>query len=74
MIDFLRANPFVSKEEYMWKWTIPQITLSSLDFTRVEYKKEKKDSKEVDPGKMDSSKVAQPKNAEEFLDLMNWKK
>ena len=42
MIDFLRANTFVSREEYMWKWTIPQITLSSMDFTRVEYKKDKK--------------------------------
>ena len=73
MIDFLRANTFVSKEEYMWKWTIPQITLSSIDFTRVEYKKEKKDKKEVEH-KVDKSKVAQPKNAEEFLDLMNWKK
>ena len=73
MIDFLRANPFVSKEEYMWKWTIPQITLSSIDFTRVEYKKEKKDNKEVEH-KKDKSKVSQPKNAEEFLDLMNWKK
>ena len=37
MIDFLRANPYVSKEEYLWKWTIPQVKLASLDYSHVEY-------------------------------------
>ena len=37
MIDFLRANPYVSKEEYLWKWTIPQVTLASLDYSHVEH-------------------------------------
>lgn len=37
MIDFLRANPYLTREDYMWKWTIPQIRLAAYDFTHVEY-------------------------------------
>lgn len=37
MVDFLKANPYVTREEYMWEWTIPQIRLASYDFTHVEY-------------------------------------
>lgn len=37
MVDFLKANPYVSREEYMWKWTVPQIRLASYDFTHVRY-------------------------------------
>lgn len=37
MIDFLKNNPTVTKEEYMWEWTIPQIRLASYDFTHVVY-------------------------------------
>ena len=36
MIDFLRANPYVSREEYLWQWTIPQVKLASLDYSHVE--------------------------------------
>ena len=37
MIDFLRANPYVSKEEYLWKWTIPQVKLASIDYSHIEH-------------------------------------
>ncbi|MGM9970074.1 MAG: hypothetical protein ACI35S_06740 [Anaeroplasma sp.] len=37
MVDFLKSNPYVTREEYMWEWTIPQIKLASLDFTHVIY-------------------------------------
>lgn len=37
MIDFLRANPFVTKDEYMWQWSYPAIQIASYDFTHVEY-------------------------------------
>ena len=37
MIDFLKANQYVTREEYMWKWTIPQISIASIDFTHVKY-------------------------------------
>lgn len=45
MIDFLRANPFVTKEEYMWEWTVPQIKLASYDFSHVSYGSSKKNPK-----------------------------
>ncbi len=37
MIDFLKLFPFVTKEEYMWEWTIPQIRIAKNDFTHVNY-------------------------------------
>ena len=37
MVDFLRNNPYVSREQYMWEWTIPQIRLASFDYTHVLY-------------------------------------
>lgn len=41
MIDFIKANPSVSRDEYLWEWTIPQIKLASFDNTHVEYLTEK---------------------------------
>lgn len=37
MMDFLKANPSVTKEAYMWEWTVPQIKLASIDNTHVRY-------------------------------------
>lgn len=37
MVDFLRENPYVTKDEYLWGWTVPQIRLASYDFTHVIY-------------------------------------
>lgn len=37
MIDFLKAHPSVSKDEYMWEWTVPQIHLAISDNTHIEY-------------------------------------
>lgn len=37
MIDFLKAFPFVTKDEYLWQWTVPQILLASADNSRVLY-------------------------------------
>ena len=56
MIDFLRANPYVSKEEYLWQWTIPQVKLASLDYSHVKNlpeaqakaKKKKKNAVHID--------------------------
>ena len=41
MVDFLKANPFVSMEEYKWKLSVPMIRLMSMDNTRVHYLSEK---------------------------------
>lgn len=37
MVDFLRANPWCSREEYLWKMTVAQVRLASMDFTHVVY-------------------------------------
>lgn len=43
MIDFLRANPWCSREEYTWGMSMPQIELASVDFSHVEYLKTKEE-------------------------------
>lgn len=45
MVDFLRANPWCSREEYMWVMTVGQVRLSSFDFSHVQYLN--KDKKKV---------------------------
>lgn len=41
MVDFLKANPFVSYEQYRWVLSAPMIRLMSMDNTRVHYLSEK---------------------------------
>lgn len=41
MMDFLKENPSVTKEAYMWEWTVPQIKIASADKTHVKYLSEK---------------------------------
>lgn len=36
MMDFLKTFPGITRNEYMWEWTIPQIKLASLDNTHTE--------------------------------------
>ena len=57
MVDFLKNNPYVSREQYIWEWTIPQIRLASYDYTHVNYlsekeAKSKKDKKYDNPDKL----------------------
>lgn len=40
-MDFLKANPFVSMEDYKWGLSVPMIRLMSIDNTRVHYLTEK---------------------------------
>lgn len=37
MMDFLKNFPFITREQYMWEWTVPQIKLASSDSTHVKY-------------------------------------
>jgi hypothetical protein len=37
MVDFLKANPFVSMEDYRWKYSVPYLRLMAVDNTRVIY-------------------------------------
>lgn len=41
MVDFLKANPFVSMEDYRWKYSVPYLRLMAADNTRVHYLTEK---------------------------------
>ena len=59
MIDFLKAHPFVTMDDYLWKWTIPQIRLAMYDSTHIEYTKTKNDKKRKG-GK--TKKAQTPKN------------
>ena len=45
MVDFLKANPFVTMEDYKWKLSVPMIRLMSYDNTRVHYLSEKQASR-----------------------------
>lgn len=46
MIDFLKANPSVTRDEYIWSWTVPQIRLAAYDNTHVEYLSEEQAKRE----------------------------
>lgn len=37
MTDFLKAHPFISLEDYMWKISVPMLRLMALDYTRYRY-------------------------------------
>lgn len=64
MVDFLKANPYVTREEYMWEWSVPQIKLASFDFTHVKYLSEEeaemKNAKEYDLEDDGGSKLGIP--------------
>lgn len=52
MMDFLKAYPSVTKDEYMWSWSVPQIKLAAFDFSHSIFlsdkQKEKRKAKKVD--------------------------
>jgi len=37
MVDFLKGFPFMSMDDYLWKYSVPLIRLMGLDNTRVRY-------------------------------------
>ena len=41
MVDFLKNNPYVSLDDYMWKMNPCLIKLMSIDNTRIHYLSEK---------------------------------
>lgn len=41
MVDFLKAYPFVSMEDYKWKLSVPMIKLMCADNTRIHYLSDK---------------------------------
>lgn len=53
MVDFLKANPYVSMEDYKWRLSVPMIRLMAMDNTRVNYLSEKQ-VKQKNATKIDS--------------------
>ena len=45
MVDFLKANPYMSMEDYMWKYSIPMIKIMGMDNSHVNYLSEKQAKK-----------------------------
>ena len=41
MVDFLKANPFVSMEDYKWRLSVPMIKIMSMDNTHINYLSDK---------------------------------
>lgn len=41
MTDFLKANPFISMNDYLYKLSIAKTTLIANDFTHIQYLSEK---------------------------------
>ena len=41
MVDFLKANPFVSMEDYKWRLSVPMIKIMSMDKTHINYLSDK---------------------------------
>ena len=41
MVDFLKANLFMTMEDYLWKYSIPMIKIMGMDNSHVNYLSEK---------------------------------
>ena len=37
MVDFLKANPFMTMDDYLWKYSIPMIKIMGMDNSHVNY-------------------------------------
>ena len=52
MVDFLKANPFMTMDDYLWKYSIPMIKIMAMDNSHINYLSEKqaknRNSKNVD--------------------------
>ena len=61
MVDFLKSNPYVTMDDYLWRLNPCLIRLMSMDNTRVHYLSEKQAKKKG--GKMyDGSDLGALKN------------
>ena len=41
MVDFLKAKPFVSMEDYKWRLSVPMIKIMAMDNTHINYLSDK---------------------------------
>ena len=61
-MDFLKANPFMTMEDYMWKYSIPMIRIMGMDNSRVNYLSEK----EIENRKFNGYKNVEGQSADEL--------
>ena len=61
MIDFLKAHPQITRDEYLWEWTVPQVELATIDNTHVEYLSE--EQAKIERGRV----MAEDMNSEDNL-------
>ena len=40
-MDFLKANPFMTMDDYLWKYSIPMLKIMGMDNSHVNYLSEK---------------------------------
>lgn len=71
MIDFLRANTWCSREEYLWNMTVPQVRLAATDFSHVDYN-EKKAQRKHKNSKQHTSTKRTINNAEQLKNLTDF--
>lgn len=45
MMDFLKAYPFITMEQYLWEIPVPKLELMAADATRIIYLNEKQAQK-----------------------------
>lgn len=45
MMDIIKNIPSISREEYLWQWTLPQIQLAMNDMTQTIYLSDKQAEK-----------------------------
>lgn len=58
MVDFLKACPFVTMEDYRWKLSVPMIRLMMMDNTHVNYLTDKQVERRKSQS-MDIDKIAE---------------
>lgn len=62
MVDFLKANPFVSMDDYIWKLNPRMIRIMCIDNTRIHYLSENE-------AEMKGAVEFNKENASQFSDL-----
>lgn len=62
MVDFLKANPYVSLEEYKWGLSSPMIRIMCTDNTHIHYLSDKEKERK-------NAKTFNGKNTEMLTDL-----
>lgn len=66
MIDFLRANTWCSREEYLWGMTVAQVSLASSDFSHIDYSERRSKRKKRGGGAKTINSARQLKNMTDF--------